>query len=116
MEARRAAVSAVVRRGASRGTSHGMGRAGSSIHRCTGKGVRPLAVAASVAGGPRAMVLRLESAVAVEPDVRLSSLEDRSQPVVAILVPAGNGGVGGGSNSAGAEEPRTAGRFIDFRR
>ena len=37
--------------------------------------------AASAAGRPRAVVLRLEGALAVEPDVYLSSLEDRSRPV-----------------------------------
>ena len=44
-----------------------------------GRAIRAHAAAASPAGRPRAVVLRLESALAGEPDVHLSSLEDRSR-------------------------------------
>src|SRR5207249_2899277 len=77
-------------------------------------GGRAHVAAASPPRRPRALVLRLEGALAVEPHVYLSSLENRPRPVVAVHLPVGNGRAGGCSRSAGTEKPRTAGRPFHF--
>ena len=60
-----------------RGTVHRVGREHAAIDRCAGTAIRAHLAAASAAGGPRALVLRLESDLAGGPDVYVSSLDDR---------------------------------------
>src|SRR5687767_11286324 len=116
MEARCAATIFMVRDCDPRGALHGVGGEHSAIDRRARTGIRAYVDGTSPARWPGAVVLRLEGALAVEPDVHLSSLEDRCGRVVAISLPAGTGGAGNCSSSARSQDPRTAGRLSDFRR
>jgi len=84
-----------VRRGASAGLFTAWVESTPRLIGAQGPPIRAHIGAASPAGRARAMVLRLESALAGEPDVYVSPLEDRRRRVVAIPVPAGTGGAGG---------------------
>src|SRR5207302_1371851 len=88
---------------------HGMGRERPATDRRAGTAICAYIDAASPAGRPRAMVLRLEGALAGEPDVYLPSLEDRFRRVAPISLPSGIGGAGGCSRLAGAQKPWTDG-------
>src|ERR1019366_1623251 len=94
--------------------SHSMGRKG--IHRRAGRGLCAHTTPAPLAGRPRIVVLRRQDSLAIEPDVFVPALEDRSRRVAPIPLPAGNRGAGGRSRSAGPEKAGPAARLSDFRR